>query len=98
MTASADVNPASSASEAVYAAAPVRRPEHRENLFTSMIEQQTAKVPSSYFLFAAMIAMTGAAALEFTEHRRLGNFVARWPAPLLIMGLYNKFVKTMGPR
>ena len=76
---------------------PVVRTEHRENLLTRMIEHQTAKIPSSFFLFAAIASMTIAATAELTGRRRVSRFVGMWPGPLLTMGLYNKLVKTLGP-
>ena len=96
-----EVNPYSnSADESQPARAqstPVIRTEHRENLLTRMLEHQTAKVPSSVFLFAALASMVVAATAELTGRRRVSRFVGMWPGPLLTMGLYNKVVKTMGP-
>jgi hypothetical protein len=36
--------------------------------------------------------------LELAGRHRESRFVAQWPAPLLIMGMYNKLVKTLGTR
>ena len=35
-------------------------------------------------------------ALELSGRRRASAFVGQWPAPLLIAGIYNKLVKTLG--
>jgi hypothetical protein len=80
------------------APAPVLRPEHAEGELARLIEQQTAKIPSHWFLIAAVGAMGLSLALEFSGRRRGSRFVGQWPAPLLIMGMYNKLVKTLGTR
>lgn len=78
--------------------APVLRPEHAEGDLARLIEQQTAKIPSHWFLFAALSSMGLSLTLELSGQRRASRFVGQWPAPLLIMGIYNKVVKTLGTR
>ncbi len=80
------------------AAAPVARPEHAEAQTARLIEQQTAKIPSHWFLIAAFGAMGASLVLELSGRSRASQFVGRWPAPLLIMGMYNKLIKTLGTR
>ena len=92
-----DVNPAADASLADLAV-PVVRPEHAEGDVARLIEQQTAKVPSHWFLFAALGAMTTSLMLELGGRTRASRFVGQWPTPLLVMGIYNKMVKTLGTR
>ena len=92
-----EVNPAAEASMH-YVAAPVVRPEHAEGEIARLIEQQTAKVPSHWFLLGALGSMGLSLALELSGRSRASQFVARWPTPLLIAGIYNKLVKTMGTR
>lgn len=92
-----DVNPASEATELSYRAAPVLRTEHREGTLTRMLEHQVAKVPSDVFLLVSLGAMAVSLAAELTDHRRVGRFVGMWVAPVLVMGVYNKLVKTFGP-
>jgi hypothetical protein len=94
---SIDINPAAEASLAV-APAPVVRPEHAEGDLARLIEQQTAKIPSHWFLIGAFGAMGLSLGLELAGRRREGRFVGQWPTPLLIMGIYNKIVKTLGTR
>ena len=91
---SSDTNPAQHASLA--ASAPLHRPEHAEGSFTRVIEQQTAKVPSHVFLGASLLAMAVSAVLEAQGNRRASRFIGQWPAPLLLMGVYNKLVKSLG--
>ena len=92
-----DINPAALASMQE-TPVPVVRPEHAEGNVARLIEQQTAKVPSHWFLFAALSAMTGSLLLELGGRTRASRFVGQWPAPLLVMGMYNKLVKTLGTR
>ena len=104
-----DVNPASEASKQDYAAPaapqatasvapPVVRPEHTEDVFTRLIEQQAAKVPSQVFLFTSFCAMATSLGLELARRERAARFVGLWVTPLLVMGVYNKLVKTLGQR
>lgn len=92
-----EVNPAAAASLSA-APAPVLRPEHTEGDVARVIEQQTAKIPSHWFLMAAVGAMSASVVLELTGRQRAGRFLGQWPAPLLILGVYNKLVKTLGTR
>ena len=92
-----DVNPAATAS-VTDLPPPVVRPEHAEGDVARLIEQQTAKVPSHWFLFAALAAMTTSLVLELGGRSRAARFVGQWPTPLLVMGIYNKLVKTLGTR
>lgn len=78
--------------------APVVRPEHAEGRLARLIEQQTAKIPSHWFLMAALGSMAASLAFEVAGRRNVGRFVAAWPAPLLILGTYNKLIKTLGTR
>jgi hypothetical protein len=92
-----EVNPAAHASMRE-APAPVVRPEHAEGEIARLIEQQTAKVPSHWFLFGALGAMSLSLALELSGRTRASRFVGMWPTTLLIAGMYNKLVKTLGTR
>jgi len=92
-----EINPAARASETRYRPAPVLREDHAESRVTRLIEQQTAKIPSDVFLFAALSTMAASLALEVTNHVRASRFIGMWPAPLLVMGVYNKLVKTLHP-
>lgn len=78
--------------------APVWRPEHAEGDLARLIEQQTAKIPSHWFLVGALGAMSLSLMLELKGLSRESRFVGQWPAPLLLMGIYNKVVKTFGTR
>jgi hypothetical protein len=92
-----DLNPAAAASLADVPA-PVIRPEHVESEFVRLLEQQTAKISSHWFLLSALGSMGLSLVLELRGHHRPSQFVGMWPAPLLALGIYNKIVKTLGTR
>ena len=94
---SIEVNPAAVESLSD-APVPVIRPEHAEGDIARLIEQQTAKIPSHWFLFAALTSMAASLGLELAGQRRASRFIGMWPAPLLMTGMYNKLVKTLGTR
>lgn len=98
MSNSEDVNPAAERSVVAYTEVPVIRPQHGENALTRLIEQQTAKVPSAAFLTASFAAALVSLGYELKDRPRASRFVGMWVAPLLVMGVYNKLVKTLGPR
>lgn len=73
----------------------------RTNTYTEgpvarMIEQQTAKLPSDLFLWAALGSVAGSLALQFMGQKKDSVFVGQWAPTLLILGLYNKLVKQHG--
>ena len=93
-----DVNPASDKSRFSYREAPVLRSDHSEGSITRLIEHQTARIPSDFFLALALGTMATSLVLELRDNQRASRFIGMWPGPLLIMGVYNKLVKILGPR
>lgn len=71
-------------------------PEHKEGPVAKTIEEQTAKLPSDIFLWAALGSMGVSLYLQFTSDPKRSLFVGQWAAPFLILGLYNKLVKLEG--
>jgi hypothetical protein len=71
-------------------------PEHTEGRVATAIEEQTAKLPSDIFLWAALAAMGASLTLKLVGKPHTSLFVGQWPAPFLLMGLYNKLVKLEG--
>jgi hypothetical protein len=69
---------------------------HTEGPVAKAIEEQTAKLPSDTFLWAAVGAMTASATLQLLGNRHASLFVGQWAPTLLILGLYNKLVKQLG--
>ena len=74
----------------------VARHEHREGAVAKTIEQQTAKVPSDAFLWAAIGSMAVSASLHMMGNKDTSVFVGQWAPTFLILGLYNKLVKQLG--
>jgi len=70
--------------------------QHSEGTVARTIEQQTAKLPSDTFLWAAVGAMGASAVFQLIGKKHASLFVGDWVAPLLLFGVYNKIVKTQG--
>jgi hypothetical protein len=70
--------------------------DYEEGPVARMIEEQTAKLPSDLFLWAAGGSILGSLALEMMGDHKKALFVGQWAPTLLILGLYNKFVKVEG--
>lgn len=71
-------------------------PQHNEGPVATAIEEQTAKLPSDLFLWAALGSMGISLALKLRGENQRALFVGQWAAPFLILGLYNKLVKVEG--
>jgi hypothetical protein len=78
------------------AIAAMERQDHSEGQVARAIEQQTAKLPSDTFLWAAVGCMSTSMTLQFMGKQHASLFVGQWAPTLLIMGLYNKLVKQLG--
>jgi len=61
-----------------------------------MIEQQTAKLPSDLFLWAAGGSIACSLLLQLSGRKHESLFVGQWAPTFLILGLYNKLVKVAG--
>lgn len=71
-------------------------PEHSEGPVATAIEEQTAKLPSDIFLWAALGSMAVSLFLQAQGDRDRSLFVGQWAAPFLLLGVYNKLVKLEG--
>ena len=69
---------------------------HSEGGLAKAIEEQTAKLPSDLFLWAAGGSILWTFALKTARKDHQSLFVGQWVAPFLILGLYNKLVKVAG--
>ena len=69
---------------------------HEEGSLARTIEQQTAKLPSDTFLWAAVGSMGASALLRIMGKKHASLFVGDWVAPMLLFGVYNKIVKLHG--
>ncbi len=75
---------------------PLHNEEHQEGKVAKAIEEQTAKLPSDLFLWAALGSMAVSATLKIMKKQHTSLFVGQWAAPFLLLGLYNKLVKLEG--
>ena len=71
-------------------------PEHKEGPVAKAIEQQTAKLPSDLFLWAAVGSIAISLAFKLAGKNSKALFVGQWPPTFLLLGLYNKLVKLEG--
>ncbi len=62
----------------------------------SMIEAQTAKLPSDAFLWAAGGSIATSLVLRVMGQKDASLFVGQWAPTFLILGLYGKLVKKVG--
>jgi hypothetical protein len=67
-----------------------------EGKIATAIEEQTAKLPSDLFLWAAIGSMAASLTLKILAKRHTALFVGQWVAPFLLLGIYNKLVKLEG--
>ena len=70
--------------------------EHGEGFLAQAIEEQTSKLPSDMFLWAAAGSIAASLALKMTGKDHQSLFVGQWAPTFLILGLYNKLVKVEG--
>jgi hypothetical protein len=77
-------------------ALPGARKEHREGPVARSIEQQTAKIPSDWFLWAAFGSIATSLIFQFSGKESKAQFVGHWAPTILILGMYNKLVKLHG--
>lgn len=70
--------------------------DHSEGVVAKTIEQQTAKLPSDTFLWAALGAIVTSMTLQATGKQHASLFVGQWAPTFLVLGLYNKIVKELG--
>ncbi|KVV16247.1 hypothetical protein ACRASX_15110 [Flavobacterium sp. TMP13] len=70
--------------------------DHSEGPVAKKIEEQTAKLPSDLFLWAAVASMVGSATLKVMGKGKTSLFVGQWATSFLLLGVYNKIVKVEG--
>jgi hypothetical protein len=74
----------------------VRSGQISEDPITAIMESQSAKLPTSFFLAAAGVSILGSLALKIQGKEHHALFVGQWAAPFLLLGIYNKMVKQHG--
>ena len=72
-------------------------PTHTEGPVAKTIEQQTAKMPADWVFWAAAGSIATSLMLQVNGKQHASNFVGQWAPTLLILGLYNKVAKQLGP-
>lgn len=65
----------------------------REGRTSGAIGQETKRMVSDPFLWAAAASVIGSASLYATGNKRAALFVGQWAPTLLVLGTYNKMVK-----
>lgn len=70
--------------------------EHSEGVVARTIEEQTARLPSDVWLWAALGSMAFSFLLQMKNKKDDSMFVGQWAAPFLVLGVYNKLVKIGG--
>jgi len=70
--------------------------KHSEGKVARAIEEQTAKLPSDTFLWAALASMGVSLTLKCLGRKHTALFVGQWAPSFLLLGIYNKIVKTEG--
>jgi hypothetical protein len=73
-----------------------RQPDTTEGERTKLIEHYTAAIPSSTYLAVAVGAMAVSLVAQLSGRGKWGNFIAQWVPTWLLLGVYNKIVKTEG--
>jgi hypothetical protein len=72
------------------------RPERTEGGVAKAIEKQTSKMPSDWFLIAAVAALGTSLAMQASGSRHRALFFGQWVPSILLLGVYNKIVKVAG--
>lgn len=67
-----------------------------EGASTAAIEQVTARAPSQTWLWLAGASILSSVGLFASGKKDLGLLVGLWPATFLLLGNYNKMVKSFG--
>ncbi len=70
--------------------------DKKEGKVAKEIEDKTARIPSDVFLWTSFACMGVSLTLKILKQDKTALFVGQWTTPFLIMGVYNKIVKTQG--
>lgn len=70
--------------------------DKKEGKVAKEIEDYTAEVPSDVYLWTSISVMGVSLTFKLLQKDDLALFVGQWAAPILLMGVYNKIVKTEG--
>lgn len=70
--------------------------QSQEGHATSYLESRTSKLPSGFYLSAALASMGISLIFKMAGKNHMALFVGQWAAPFLVIGTYNKMVKQHG--
>ena len=65
----------------------------KEGTVTRLIEKKTSRIPSGLFLGAAGASIIGSLISYLSGRKQFANLMGEWVPTLLLLGMYNKFVK-----
>ncbi len=74
----------------------VRRHQTGEGPLARAIEEQTARLPSDVWLWAAGASIATSLFLQYNDQKQKALFVGNWAPTFLLLGIYNKMVKQHG--
>ena len=67
-----------------------------EGRVAKALEEQTSKLPSDTFLWMAGGSIVASLLLRLSGRKEDALFVGQWAPTFLVLGVYNKIVKTSG--
>jgi len=70
--------------------------DHTEGGLARPIEEYTARLPSDTFLWLGGASILGSLTLKLLGKDHDALFVGQWAPTFLLLGVYNKIVKTHG--
>lgn len=70
--------------------------DYSEGYVARRLEQQTAKLPSDFWLLAAGGSILASLAYRCAGESHKSLFVGQWAPTFLLLGIYNKMVKQHG--
>lgn len=70
--------------------------QSQEGQVTSYLESRTSRMPSGFYLGAALASMGLSLAFKMAGKNHMALFLGQWAAPFLVIGTYNKMVKQHG--
>jgi hypothetical protein len=71
-------------------------PSQSEGQVATKLEQQTAKIPSDVWLWAAFGSIGASLVLKLMNRDSESVFVGQWAPSFMLLGIYNKLVKQLG--
>lgn len=71
-------------------------PERTEGGVAKAIEKHTSKMPSDWFLTAALATIGVSLAMQLSGNKHKSLFLGEWVPTILLLGVYNKIVKVSG--